>query len=141
MLCIYICGYWYFRGTCCLYLHISLTNEAPVFFRTSVITYDKRCTKSWVSGCNCDKFHMVATNVCGSWLWNLLHFTLLASRIFKVLEICAPLDYTVSHSARTNSLQQSPFCEVDISLASPGIIYTALNPRVPCLQAPTTSPS
>jgi len=86
-------------------------------------------------------FYMVATNVSGSWLWNLLHFTLLAPRIFEVLEICAPLDYTVSQSAKTNSIQQSPFCEADISSASPEIIYTALNPRVPCLQAPTTSPS
>jgi len=117
------------------------TDEVPVFFRTSVITYDKRCTKSWVSGCNCDKFCMVATNVCGSWLWNLVHFTLLAPRIFKVLEICAPLDYTASHSARTNSIQQSDFCEADICSASPQIINTTLNPRVPYLKAPTTSPS
>jgi hypothetical protein len=60
----------------------------------------------------------------------------------KVLEICAPLDYTASHSAaRTNSIQQSDFCEADISSASPEIINTTLNPRVPYLKVPTTGPS
>jgi hypothetical protein len=57
----------------------------------------------WLQGCTnpgrrvarATKFCMVATNICGSSVWNLLHFTLLASRILRWLlnfwKICALL--------------------------------------------------
>ena len=118
------------------------TGEAPVFFPEHLYSPTTRGAQN--PGCqvaSVTKFCMVATNVCGFWLRNLLHFALLAPRIFKVLEICAPLYYTVSHSARNNSIQQSHFCEANISSASQESIYSSWNPRIPCLQAPTTSPS
>jgi hypothetical protein len=76
---------------------------------------------------------------CGCCLWNLLYITLLAPRIFKCLEICAPLDSTVSHLARNNSIQQSPYCEANISSATQEMIDTSWNPRVSYLQAPLMS--